>query len=517
MNAEKKTIRKPGTQERALFLLSWFPYCIFWNSLVLALAVMLLSGCSLTTNAPGGKPFNVLFIVADDLNTREGCYGFTQVRTPNLDRLAAGGMRFDRCYCQYPVCNPSRSSFLTGLRPETSRVFDNNVPLRQALPDAITLPQCFKSQGYWTAVVNKLFHDKENDGDHSWDERRTLGDSRNAAIEHARKRFEAEHGRIDKDNRALWEEVQKSLRAQAGGQTPPGYGPTDMSDGEHGDGKSARQVIEWLEKRPNGDKPFFIGWGLQRPHIPHWAPQKYFDLYPLGAFRFPEQPADDLTDVPQAAINPRYKLYGEPVVPDATRREVTAAYYACVSFIDAQVGLVLDALERLELAKTTIVVFIGDHGYLLGEHGLWEKAMLFEPVARVPLLVRVPRITRPAGVCPRLVEFVDLYPTLAALCRLKPPENLEGLSFVPLLREPKRSWKRGAFTMLRRGSVVGRSVRTEKWRYTEWSENHGAELYDEEHDPDEYRNLAGDVSHAANVKELRALLHAGWREALPPE
>jgi iduronate 2-sulfatase len=336
-------------------------------------------------------------------------------------------------------------------------------------------------------------------------------------IEAARKTFEAQHGPLSKSNRALWDQRLAAIRDSGGGQTPPGYGPTDMSDDEQGDGQAALQVIQWLEKSAHADQPFFIGWGLQRPHIPHWVPQKYFNLYPLDALHIQAQPANDLSDVPPEAINPRYALYGKPTATEAKRREVTAAYYACVSFIDAQIGRVLQALDRLGLADRTIVVVTGDHGYLLGEHGLWEKSMLFEPAARIPLLVRVPNVTQDGAACSRIVEFVDLFPTLAELCQVKTPENLEGLSFVPLLRRPDQAWKKAAFTAQRSGKVLGQSVRTERWRYTEWGSPSAAELYDEEKDPGEFTNQVANPAYAAQVRELREFLRADRRRALPPE
>lgn len=459
---------------------------------------------------------NVLFIVADDLNTRLHCYGWDDVQTPNLDRLAAGAMRFDRAYCQYPLCNPSRCSFLTGLRPDTTGILDGQFNLRDKLPGAVTLPQAFRGQRYWTAVVNKFFHEPENDGERSWDERRRFYDKRNPMIEAALKKFEAQHGRLGPSNRALWEQQLVAIRAAGAAQTPPGYGPTDMSDEEQGDGQSARQVVTWLQQRAKAEKPFFIGWGLVRPHIPHWAPKKYFGLYPLEGLHIVSQPADDLADVPPQAINPRYALYGQPRATDAKRREVTAAYYACVSFIDAQIGLVLQALDRLGLAESTIVVVVGDHGYLLGEHGLWEKSMLFEPAARMPLLIRVPNVTVPGAVCSQIVEFVDLFPTLAELCQVKVPGNLEGLSFVPLLHHPNQAGKQAAFTVQKSGKVLGRSVRTQRWRYTQWGSQAAAELYDEQNDPDEFINLAAKPAYASQVQEMRRLLQAGWRSAWPP-
>jgi arylsulfatase A-like enzyme len=465
------------------------------------------------------RPLNVLFVVCDDLNNRQGCYGYQDVQSPNLDRLASQGVRFDRFYCQYPVCNASRSSFLTGLRPETTRIFSNTAPLRTALPDVVALPQCFKQQGYWTAVVNKFFHDPDNDGDRSWHVRQRFSDARNPIIENARREFEATQGRIsDPRNHELWIKKRQSLRDLAAGQTPPGYAPTDMLDEEQGDGQAVRQIIRWLETQAYGDKPFFIGWGVQKPHIPHFVPKKYFDLYPKDRFRFPSEPADDLKDVPALAVNSRYRQYGNPVVGDTTRRKVTAAYYACVSFIDAQVGLLLEAVRRLGLAESTIIVFTGDNGYLLGEHGLWEKAMLFEESARVPLIMRVPGRGKPGSVCARLVEFVDLYPTLAQLCGVEAAEGLEGASFVPLLEAPDRPWKTAAFTMVTRAAgIVGRSVRTERWRYTEWGDADANELYDHASDPHEFVNLAKDSRHAKQVADLRRRLRDGWKGALPPK
>lgn len=462
------------------------------------------------------RPMNVVFILCDDLNVRLGCYGYEDVRSANLDRLAAQGMRFDRAYCQYPVCNPSRSSLLTGLRPETTGVLSNLTPLREAQPEIVTLPQCFKQQGYWTATVNKFFHDRDNDGDRSWHEIARHGDARNPVMQKAIKEFEAQHGAIDApENRQRWAERRRALRDLAAGQTPPGYGPTDMSDEETTDGKGARQIIQWLEAKAYGDKPFFIGWGVARPHIPHWAPQKYFDLYPLDRFRFEPQPVDDWKDIPEIAINKRYQLYGDPFDNDRIRREYTAAYYACITFIDAQVGLLLAALDRLGLTDNTIVVFTGDHGYFLGEHRLWEKGMLFEEVARVPLLVKVPGRTRPGSVCARLVEFVDLFPTLAELCAVKPPDNLEGSSFVPLLAEPERPWKQGAFTIVQHGDVLGRTVRSERYRYTEWGGPEVSELYDLAADPCSYTNLANQPDYARQVEEMQRLLQGGWKGARP--
>ena len=327
-------------------------------------------------------------------------------------------------------------------------------------------------------------------------------------MQKATKEFEAEHGSIgNENNRKIWEDRQKELKGLMGGQTPPGHGPTDMTDEEEGDGKGARQVIEWLETKAYGDKPFFIGWGVARPHIPLWAPQKYFDMYPPGRLPMDPQPADDWNDIPEIALNLRYKLYGDPANNEPIRREVTAAYYACITFIDAQVGMLLGALNRLGLADNTIIVFTSDHGYLLGEHHLWEKGMLFEEVARVPLIVRMPGRIRPGSVCPRLVELVDLYPTLAELARITPGDRLEGTSFVPLLSDPQQAWKRGAFTVVQRPKeVLARSVRSERYRYTEWGSPEVSELYDLVDDPHSFTNLAKAPGHARELREMRLVV-----------
>lgn len=476
-------------------------------------AALILSAAS---NACGAARPNVLVIVSDDLNSRQGCYGFGAVKTPALDGLAAEGLKFRRAYCQYPVCNPSRASFLSGLRPSSTKVLDNTTDLRTVHPDIVTLPQCFRQQGYWTAGVGKVFHGRFHDKP-SWDAYEKFDNERNPVFEREKAAFEAKHGPIEKpENRRLWRAYYKKRRSKAGRQSPAGYGPTDMTDAEHKDGKNVRQVVQWLESRAHGEKPFFIICGIQKPHVPFWAPQKYFDLYPPAKIQFDRDPPGDRDDIPKIALNGRWRTFGVPRGDDAKRREVTAAYHACITFIDAQTGLLLNAVKRLGLWDETIVVFTSDHGYHLGEHGMWGKVTLFEECARVPLLVRVPGRTRPATVSPALVELVDLYPTLTELCGVKPPPNLEGTSFAPLFERPERPWKRGAFTVVTRGKdTLGRAVRSQRWRYTEWGGADVAELYDLQADPHERTNLANDPRHQDRVSEMRELLHAGWRHARP--
>ncbi|MHC4442137.1 MAG: sulfatase [Planctomycetota bacterium] len=469
------------------------------------------------------KRMNVLFIVCDDLNNRLGCYGYKDVISPNLDKFAAESVRFDRAYCQFPVCNPSRSSFLTGLRPETTKILNNYLKLRDQNPGIVTLPECFRQQGYWTAGVGKIFHGHKNDEDNCWDERKHFGNARNPVIEEARRKFEAEHGPVKlSKNKKRWKKIgaSKELRKLAAGQAPAGYGPTDMTDDEHCDGQNVRQCIDWLANKAYGDKPFFMVCGIQRPHVPFWAPKKYFNLYPLERIDLVNDPASDWDDIPELALWGRYKVFMQvPRCPDdSERRKAQQSYYACITHIDTVVGRLLDTVKKQALWDDTIIIFTSDHGYHLGEHGMWGKVTHFEPCDRIPFMVHVPGLTGPGSVCTRLIEFVDLYPSLVDLCGLKGPHEFEGISFKPLLERPDREWKKAVFTVVQRGpgqSITCKAVRTERWRYSEWDKARDNELYDLKNDPNEWYNLARDAEYAETVKQMRKMLYGGWKEALP--
>lgn len=441
-----------------------------------------------------GQRLNVLFITVDDWRSEAGCYGVKEIRTPNIDRLAARGMRFDRAYCQFSVCNPSRTSFLTGLRPDTTGILDNTVHFRKRMPEVVTLPQLFRENGWRTASYGKTFHvfrgaDSQDivgvNGGRSFDE---------ARIFRATERGRQGEGRNLTGGRVRW---CSWLAAEGDDEDQP-------------DGQNARAAVQFLEQRR--DRPFFLAVGFHKPHDPFIAPKKYFDRYPLDSIKLPQDPADRRPDLP-LAIGSAWKAEFDKFT-DRERREFKRAYYAGTSFMDAQLGKLLDALDRLDLWDKTIVVMLGDHGYQLGERGWWNKNTLFELSARSPLLVWAPGMKAPGQSCARLVEFVDLYPTLAELCRLPPPGNLEGRSMAPLLNEPSQPWKQAAYTQVSRGrGVQGRSVRTERWRYTEWDDGReGVELYDEQADPGEWHNLATDPAHAAVVKELSAILRKNRRE-----
>jgi uncharacterized sulfatase len=445
-------------------------------------------GCAGGARPAPAVPLNVLFIVSDDLNTDLGCYGHPLVRSPNIDRLAAGGVRFERAYCQYPLCNPSRASFLTGRRPDTTQVQENATHFRKALPDVVTLPQAFSRQGYFAARVGKLYHYG------------VPGQIGTPGLDDAPSWQTAINPRgKEKD------EEDKVVNYSGGGIGGAlTWYVTEGPDEEHTDGKVATEAIRLLEA--NRERPFFLAVGFYRPHVPCVAPPNYFDLYPPEKIALPKEPPEHLAGIPEPAPAVRKPNYG---LDDEKLRTMIRAYYASVSYMDGQVGRVLDALDRFGLADRTVVVFLGDHGWHLGEHGQWQKMTLFERSARVPLLIRAPGARGNGKACARTVELVDLYPTLVELCGLPAQAGLEGKSLAPLLNDPQAAWTKPAITQVRRGKagLMGRSVRTERHRYTEWDGGKGgAELYDYQTDPRELKNLAADPAHAATAAELKKLL-----------
>jgi len=422
---------------------------------------------------------NVLFIVVDDLNNSLGCYGHSVVKSPNIDKLAARGIRFDRAYCQFTVCNPSRTSFLTGLRPDSTGVFNNATPFRSKLPNAVTLPQLFRKNGYFTARIGKVFHSIRNMDDHK--EWNMTSDPKGMPL------GKQGQGRNLTGGRVKW---CRWLAA-------------DGNDEDQPDGQVAAEAVRLLEQHQYN--PFFLAVGFHKPHDPFIAPKRYFDLYPLERLKPPKDPPDRSAELPQA-IGSAWKADFDRFT-DQERREFMRAYYAGISFMDAQVGKLIAAMDRLKLWQNTTVVFLSDHGYQLGERGWWNKNTVFELSARAPLIVVTPQIKRKAKSCSRIVEFVDIYPTLADLCGLSAPAGLQGISLRPLLSNPNRLWKKTAFTQVQRGKIAGRSVRTERWRYTEWDRGkQGTELYDHDNDPGEYYNLARDPQYTQTIAKLRKLL-----------
>ena len=453
-------------------------FCIF-------LLTICLGACA-TAALAQAKKTNVLFIVADDLRPADAGTGNRRIHTPNLDRLAKRSVRFDKAYVQYPVCNPSRASFLTGMRPEQTRVLGNDVFFRRNLPDVVTLPQLFKQSGYFTASLGKIFH-------------------RGGTMEEVNQ---------DWSDPVSWSHT-KFFQGTPRGKQGEGRNLTggalkwcqwlaaEGTDEDQPDGQIAVEAVRLLKEKRN--EPFFIGVGFHKPHDPFIAPKKYFDLYPLDQITLHRDPADRLPEE-QFAIPPgaytQFKSF-----TDQERKEFKRAYLAGVSFMDAQVGKVLDALEQNKLWDNTIIVFIGDHGYHLGERDWWNKNTLFELSARAPLMIYAPKAKGNGKTAAALVEFVDLYPTLIELARLPAPHKLAGTSLKPLLANPNGKGRDAAYTVVTRGKTMGRSVCTERWRYTEWdSGERGVELYDHQNDAGEYHNLARDPKHAATVAQLKKLL-----------
>ncbi len=430
--------------------------------------------------------YNVLFIVVDDLRPLLGCYGHPEMHTPNIDRLAQRGTVFNRAYCQYPLCHPSRTSMLTGLRPETTRVVSNSAGFREKLPEAVTLPQYFKAYGYHTQSVGKVAQNLERQDDtYSW-------------------------------SVPSWTQPSRYAKRSVS----PSWQALDVEDDELRDGKAAKHAVEVLKEIQN--IRFFLAVGFRKPHLPFYAPKRYYELYEGENFSLPSS-SNPPIDAPAIAsgnsdgIRDFQDVPDEGALSDAKTLELIRAYAASTSYTDAQVGRVLDQLDALGLTEKTVIVFAGDHGFHLGEHGKWLKNTLFEVSLRSPLIVIVPGQTNPGTKTDALVELVDIYPTLCDMCHLPIPPELEGVSMAPVIAEPTHPWKTAAFSQLSRSGTRGYSIRTAQYRYTEWGNKgkRGRELYDYDVDPDETVNIVDYPENEELVAHLSEQLHAGWRAALP--
>ncbi len=477
---------------------------------------------------------NVLFIAVDDLRPDLGCYGNAQVRTPNIDRLSASGLTFLRSYCQQAVCNPSRTSMLTGKRPDTTRIYDLQTHFRRYLPDAVTLPEQFRGSGYETTAFGKIFHKPQLNDYPSWSIAPWIPD---------------QHGWRTEENEAFarrnWDRLRANAwisderfyfdpkKRDAGRDGISAWGlqswrAPDVADSELPDGRTAREAAAALERIKN--RPFFMAVGFLRPHLPFAAPSKYFDLYPRRKI---EESAAPLSPegAPDYALHDSAELRGyddippQGAIPSLKARELIRAYRASVSYIDAQVGVLLDALDRNGLAEDTVVVLWGDHGYHLGDLGLWNKHSNFEAATHTPLIVRAPGLRNVGRKTKALNEAVDIYPSLCDICGIPRPADLEGSSWMPLFANPNQIWKRAAFSQYPRkipgvGPGMGYSMRTSRYRYTEWSAidspYKAAELYDYRDNVHELRNLANLPQHVSLVNGLSRMLREGWRASLPP-
>jgi len=504
-----------------------------WITGLLVSASLLAAGRSaLSQAAPPARP-NVLFIAVDDLRPELGCYGAPVIRTPHIDSLARRGTAFTRAYCQQAVCNPSRASLLTGRRPDTTQVYGNGTHIRLALPEVVTLPQHFKQSGYHALAFGKIFHMGMNDS-RSWsvplarvmtpmyvDETAEAAWVDEISRRYTPEAFRRRASKVDPDTG-----IVLRLGGSGGGvRRGPSWEAPDVSDDVLMDGQTANQAVEAL--RRIRDKQFFLAVGFFKPHLPFVAPKKYFDMYPPEKLKPAENPYPP-QDAPPIALHNSGELRGQytdipksGTLNDEKSVELIRGYYAATTYVDAMIGRVLGELDRLGLREKTAVVLWGDHGWQLGEHGLWGKATNFELATRSPLIFSAPGQKHAGAKTDALAEFVDIYPTLCELCGLPIPEGLEGSSLAPVINDPDRPWKRAAFSQFPRRKTMGRSVRTDRYRYTEWAEPGkkpaGVELYDHQTDPQENVNIAGRSEHKKLVAELKQMLHAGWRAALSPD
>jgi iduronate 2-sulfatase len=459
--------------------------------------------------APAGKRRNVLFIAVDDLRPTLGCYGNTRVHSPNIDRLAESGMLFERAYCQQAICMASRASLLSGYRPDIGEIYRCEA-LYKHVPDALSINRHYLANGYATKSIGKIYHHGRDDKI-GW----SLGD-------HDPKGDWVGRGYLSEAGKEIARAYDEQYpKAQRRGMGPAFEGP-DVPDSAYADGMIADEAIASLESLQ--DEDFFLAVGFKKPHLPFNAPKKYWDLYDPDDFDLADNPFTP-KGAPKEALTSWGELRGyhgmprQGDMPDDLARQLIHGYHACVSYADAQVGRVLDALDHLGLADNTVVVLWGDHGWKLGEHGMWCKHTNFELDTHVPLMFRAPGM--PAGQrTEALTEFVDIYPTLCDLCNLEKPGHLQGTSAVPLFENPNRPWKQAAFSQYPRGRVMGYTLRSDTHRYTEWrgmkkDEVVARELYDHRHDPAENSNVVDAPENAALVKELGALMKGGYQAAAP--
>jgi iduronate 2-sulfatase len=457
-----------------------------------------------------GRP-NVLLIGVDDLRPELGCYGKRQMVTPHLDGLASGSAMLRSNYCQQAVCSPSRTSVLTGCRPDTTKVYDLVKHFRSTLPDVVTLPQHFKNNGYFSEALGKVYHEDLDDPP-SWSVPAAL-----ETVPEEQKQYQLP--------RSYEQERERGRQLPSHGLV---YGPAietaDAPEEHYLDARITTEAVQRLENARGSRQHFFLAVGYHKPHLPFVCPKKYWDLYDKASIEVPQakHKPEGAPDMAMTNFEELRHYYGmaldkEPLA-DALSRDLIHAYYACVSFLDSQIGRLLHSLEEKGLARNTIVVLWVDHGWHLGDHGLWCKHTNFEHATQVPLMIRAPGLKQ--AKISALTENVDLYPTLCELAGLPVPQHLEGTSLLPLLRAPRADWKSGAFSQYPRGRYMGYSLRTSRYRFTRWKhtdsgETGAEELYDYQADPLESVNLAIDAKYATLCNELRRQSDAGWRGAKP--
>jgi len=468
---------------------------------IILFAVFLSCQPTASDKAATSRQKNVLFIAIDDLRPALGCYGKSQIKSPNIDKLADEGLLFERAYCQVPVCGASRASLLSGIRPTRQRFVTFYSKVEDEVPGVVSLPEHFKNNGYHTISLGKIFHHGD-DCEESWSEPEWRPSWRSYVTS------EAAHIMQQPDNVTQW-----------GWRKGPAYEAGEVPDSAYSDGKTTIRAIEALRKMKKQSKPFFLAVGFYKPHLPFTAPKKYWDMYNPDKITLADNP-NPPENVPEAAMHNFIELRdGYANIPaqgdlsPALSRNLIHGYYACISYIDAQVGMLMQELEDLGMKENTTIVLWGDHGWHLGEHGLWCKHCNFEKVLRAPLIINDPEF-QAKGRSSKLVEFVDIYPTLSDLCNLDLPRHLQGKSLKPLMENPDAAWDKVAISRY----YDGVSVRTNRYRYTEWveqirEEGYGEEketyarmLYDLEADPDENINIAELPKHQVLVDSLSKIV-----------
>ncbi len=492
------------------------------------LLLRLLAVLACATFAHAADRPNILFFAVDDLRPKFGAYGASYIKSPNLDRIAKAGITFNRAYCQQAVCSPTRSSLMTGTRPDTTQVWDLETHFRTALPNVVTLSQHFKNHGYFVQGMGKIFHGGFDDAPSwsvPWQQPRgqAYGLPENLALN------QRQFASTEPDGAAK-KKGGKKKAATPRNSRGPAFEGADVPDETFADGQVARLAVAALGDIAKKKEPFFLAVGFVKPHLPFVAPKKYWDLYDpakiqLAPNKFRPKDAPDYAVQAGGEMRAYHGIPAESI-PDDLARQLKHGYYAAISYMDAQVGRVLDELDRQGLAKNTIVILWGDHGWKLGEHDAWCKHTNTENDTNAPLLLAVPGLKQAGTRTNGLVEFVDIYPTLADLAGLPLPAHLEGASFKRLLEQPQRAWKPAAFSQYPRSNagqqLMGYSMRTDRYRFTGWVHRNdhakidAIELYDHQTDPQENTNIAGRPEHKALVERLTAQWRAGWKAAPPP-
>lgn len=471
---------------------------------ICSVALAMTTASFALASSAGAK--NVLVFFVDDLRPELGCYGVESIKSPSIDKLASEGVLFERAYCQMAICAPSRISIMTGQYTNTTGIFDLFTPVRRAIPDAMTMPRYFHEKNYVTASFGKVFHHR-NDDQAYWTE----------LPERSAEKY-ADPKTLKAMKQSMQAARKKGLSEPelAAASKGPDIEIAEVDDEAYLDGVVAKQAIESLRK--NKDKPFFMCVGFSKPHLPFAAPKRYWDLYERDQFTVPERKIPEGT--PSRAVTKWGELRGYGGIPadgplsDEKTKELIHGYAACVSFADAQVGKVMAELDRLGLRDDTIVVLWGDHGYKLGEYGLWCKHTNLELDARVPFMISAPGFAKGKKTA-ALVEMIDLFPTLAKLTGGEVPESCEGKSLEPVLTNPDSAFRQFAFSQYPRGAM-GYSMRTDRWRYTEWFDTKSQkivdrELYDHETTQTPDRNLANDPQYKDLVASLSTKLDSSGR------